>query len=470
MTRDVSNYGDLTSLFRDAGLISKEYPVKGCYVWKPYGMEIKNRVLSAVHDQFERRGYEEHQFPRLTPGDAIRTVADEIEDFQSGTYWLRTSDGTKTDIFLTPTGECSVYTMFRKWIRHESDLPIRLYQHGPIFRSHTDPRPILSGDEVTDLVEAHSAFATSEAATEEFERSSNIFDDLFAEIGIPTLPLKRPQRGNNPVYEEMYSYETYLPSRRRSCNAGCLYNQQQIFSKALNISFADQNGDMDNTYQVTFGVSERIIAIMLDLHRDEHGLRILPEFAPTQVRIIPVYGGIENETLDKYSREIKSELNDGSRVDIDDRDTNAGKRLAEARLMGIPIRIGISAGNYRDRNVRVFLRTRSDPRCGIAVKDLSLNLSKYLRRIREDIIYDSKQIMDCHVQHCETLEDARNVADQGDAVRLFWCGNSECFDCLDDTLPGELLGRHADPSHNGECIVCGAKDNPEAYFGKRVSA
>jgi prolyl-tRNA synthetase len=470
MTVDVSDYGDLTDLFRDAGLISKGYPVKGCYVWRPFGMRIKTSVFELVTDRFEAADYEQYQFPRLVHGDSIRTVSAEIEDFRSGLYWLRRSDGTPTDVFLTPTGECSVYTMLAKWINHESDLPMRLYQQGPVFRSHSDPRPILSGDEVTDLAEAHGAFATEEAAVEEFDRIHPLFEDLFDRLGIPRLSLKRPKAGNNPVYEDMYSYDTYLPSRGKSCNVGCLYDQRQIYSRALDVSFTDQQGNSDNTYQVTFGISERIVAIMLDLHRDEHGLRLLPSIAPTQVQIIPVYGEIQKGALDEYARRIESTLSDTYRVDIDDRDTNAGKRLAEARTKGVPVRIGVSAQNRRNGDSRVYLRTQSEPHFGIPLEDLPSTVSAYLQEVREEIISDAETTLNEHVVDCETIENTRTATERGRTARIYWCGDRDCLDELDATLPGELLGRPADASDHGVCLVCGSSAQPAAYFGMRVSA
>ncbi|MBD3209434.1 hypothetical protein GF367_03370 [Candidatus Woesearchaeota archaeon] len=102
------------------------------------------------------------------------------------------------------------------------------------------------------------------------------------------MPLSRPTTGNKPVFQEMTSFETFFPSKNTSFNVGVVYNQGQIYSRGFDVTFNDGNGNKDHTHQLTFGISERGIAAILDQHQDGHGLRLLSGLAPTQIEVIPV--------------------------------------------------------------------------------------------------------------------------------------------------------------------------------------
>lgn len=470
MKTDVETYGDFTSLLENAGVIDNSYPVNGCYVWLPYGHAYKKRVFEAIEESFSDGGYEEYYFPRLLHGDSIRRVSDGIADFRDGLFWLQDFDGNDHDLFLNPTGECGVYTMLNRWINHESDLPKRLFQHGSTFRPHGNANAMLNGDELTDLVEAHSAFTTAEAARAEYDAIRDRLDRLHARLGIPVVRLERPKEGNNPVYKRMWSYETFLPSKQKSFNVGVLYDQQQIYSKVFDVEFSRQDGTTDHTYQVTFGLSERAVAAMLDLHRDEYGIRLLPAFAPTQVRIVPVYDGEHDDRVDEYAREIEGQLEDSLRVSIDDTDNNAGKRLAKGRLKGIPIRIGVSIENVADRSARVFIRTREAPLTEVDAATLPSELPDLLTEIRDTIVTEAREQFKERIERCvDQSELERAIADRH-LAKIDWCGATDCLNHLNDSYSGELLGRDLSVRDEGTCIVCGERTENPAYFGIRTES
>ena len=112
-------------LLLKASVSDNRYPVKGCHVLLPYGYRLKENVFEMVESSIEANGYQKFQFPRLMPGELMKPVTAYIDDFEDSLFWLRRKDGTSLDVFLSPTGECAVYTMFRKWVKNKSDLPLK---------------------------------------------------------------------------------------------------------------------------------------------------------------------------------------------------------------------------------------------------------------------------------------------------------------------------------------------------------
>ncbi|MFB6187470.1 MAG: aminoacyl--tRNA ligase-related protein, partial [Halobacteriaceae archaeon] len=320
-------------------------------------------------DSYESAGYEPYQFPHLINEEPLEEISTAIQDFTQGVYWLSDAEGNRYDRYLTPTGETAFYQLFRKWISLESDLPIRAYQHGSTFRPRKSPNILLNNHEYMDVVEGHGAFTTETEADEEFERLGDTFKQIHDKLGIPCLPLHRPTEGNNPVYVDMLSYETHLPSKNRSFNVGLLYNQSQIYSEPLDISFTRQDGTTEHTHQVTFGITDRAIAAMLDQHRDETGIRLLPEFAPVQVTVVPIFDGEHNDELIAYAQDICNRLNN-IRTDADITDERPGKKLARSQQRGVPLQVGVSASNLKSETVRVIERTAiNDPHTGVPVSE-----------------------------------------------------------------------------------------------------
>ncbi len=467
MDTEKQNFGDFVNILTRAGIIDGSYPVKGCYVWLPYGFKLKEKVFSYIEKVLGGKGYQRYQFPRLIPGQAIRKVTEKVADFEDRLFWLRTKEGTSLDLFLNPTGECGVYTMFKKWIRQESDLPIRLFQIGNTFRPHKRPSVMLNGDESTNLLEAHSAFSSKEKADTEFLEIIDSFKEIHKTIGIPFLALRRPIEGNKPVCGDMISFETYLPSKNTSFNVGVLYNQGQIYSKAFDVVFSNQNGQKDNTHQVTFGISERGIAAMLDLHRDEHGLRILPDFAPLQIMIIPVYGDDDKGGLDEYVHKIEGIVKENYSVAVDVSNKNSSKKFAVARQGGIPIRIGVSKHNMDNGTVRMYLRTEEEPIEEVGLESLCGVIDKSFVKIQEKLFQDADALLSSKIYIASSLNEICEGVKKGLIARMYWCGDLACLSELNKKLPGELIGTQFDSNEAGRCFICGKESSSPSYYAKR---
>jgi len=461
------DFGDVVNTLTKAGIIDGNYPVKGCYVWLPYGFELKEKVFSHIEEVVKGQGYQRYQFPRLIPGQAIRKVTKEVADFEDGLFWLRKKDGTNLDLFLNPTGECGVYTMFKKWIRQETDLPLRLYQIGNTFRPHKRPNVMLNGDELTNLLEAHSAFSSKEEADREFLSTIESFKEIHKAMGLPFLALRRPILGNKPVCIDMVSFETYLPSKNTSFNVGVLYNQGQIYSRAFDVIFSDQNGQKDNTHQVTFGISERGLAAMLDLHIDEYGIRLLPAFAPLQIMIIPVYGNDDECALDEYAHKIKGIVKGNYSVAIDSSNKNAGKKFAIARQQGVPVRLGISKYNRDNETVRVYIRTEEEPLEEVPLKSLDKVINDSFPRIQNKLFEDADAFLNSKTFVALNLDEVYESVEGGLIAKMYWCGGLSCLSEMNEKLPGELIGTQFDLNESGSCFVCGKESSSPSYYAKR---
>ena len=199
-----------------AELVDKRYPIKGMDVWRPYGWKTMKLIDALTHAEMERTDHEEVNFPLLIPEHLLEKenalvarlkrareegvdpddLRDEDEEggFKKEVYWVKHAGENELDIpmFLRPTSETAMYTMFPLWIRSHKDLPLKIYQMVNTFRYETkQTRSFIRVREI-HFFEAHTAHADEADATRQIEEDLDIVDRIMADLCLPIIKAKRP--------------------------------------------------------------------------------------------------------------------------------------------------------------------------------------------------------------------------------------------------------------------------------------
>lgn len=108
------------------------------------------------------------------------------------------------------------------------------------------------------------------------------------------------------------------------------------FTKAIDYYYTDEGGERKPIYMGSYGIgSTRIMGVIVEKLHDEKGI-VWPEaVAPFGVHLV----GLNGKGEDVYST-LQSA---GVEVLFDDRDAGAGEKFADADLIGIPVRLVVSA-------------------------------------------------------------------------------------------------------------------------------
>jgi prolyl-tRNA synthetase len=109
-------------------------------------------------------------------------------------------------------------------------------------------------------------------------------------------------------------------------------------SKMTGATFTDENGEKKPYYMGCYGIGlARTLATIVEVHHDDRGI-VWPEaIAPFQVHLIDIQAAEKGEEI------YKALTAQGVEVLWDDRDVRAGEKFADADLIGIPIRLVVSA-------------------------------------------------------------------------------------------------------------------------------
>lgn len=440
-----------------AGIMDVRYPVKGIYVWMPFGFRLRRKVYDFLRCLLDR-DHDEVLFPLLIPEQEFMKEAEHIKGFEDEVYWVTHGGMEELDVKLAlrPTSETAMYPIFNLWIRTHADLPLKIYQIVNVFRYETKhTRPLIRLREVTSFKEAHTVHATMEEAEKQVESAVKLYKEFFDTLGIPYLIFQRPEWDKFPGAVYTLAFDTIMPDGR-TLQIGTVHNLGSNFSKTFDIKFETSEGDHEYACQTCYGISERCIAALIAIHGDDSGLVLPFEFAPIQAVIIPVlFKGEKRDRILEKAEEIKSKLEDsGWDVVIDDSELRPGAKYYRWELRGVPLRIEIGPSEIEKNSMIVSFRDERE-KIEIDVDDLERlidMINEYDIRLKGK----SRRFMEERIRMCSSLKEAGDHTGRGVAL-VGWCGETSCGEEIENRLESTLLGILKDGysvEKAEKCIVC----------------
>jgi prolyl-tRNA synthetase len=124
----------------------------------------------------------------------------------------------------------------------------------------------------------------------------------------------------------------------KALQMGTSHEFGQNFARAFGIQFSDQSGQLRYVWQTSWGASTRLLGAMIMVHGDDHGLRVPPRLAPTQVIVLVAREG--PGVIDAADVLVADLSRSGARIALDDRlEISLGRRIIDRELRGVPVRV-----------------------------------------------------------------------------------------------------------------------------------
>ncbi len=398
-----------------AELVDKRYPIKGMDVWRPYGWKAMRLIDGLTHAEMERSEHEEYRFPLLIPENLLekenRLVAllkkardegvepeelriDEDEaGFKKEVYWVKHAGENELDIpmFLRPTSETAMYTMFPLWIRSHADLPLKTYQMVNTFRYETkQTRSFIRVREI-HFFEAHTAHIDEACASRQIDEDLEIVGNIMAAMCLPVLISKRPVWDTFPGAWYTIAIDVVMPNGR-TLQVASVHHYRDQWAKAFDIKYEDENGEFQNCHQTTYGMSERLLGAVVGMHGDDSGLIMPPKIAPIQIVIIPVLKKGQEEMVNESASQLANELRAaGFRVKVDSRDMRPGQKYYDWEIKGVPLRFELGPRDI-DKN-SVFAARRTGGKTPLDRSEIITLAHAQLAEIESELIQRAAQHM-----------------------------------------------------------------------------
>jgi len=468
-----------------AELVDKRYPIKGMDVWRPYGWRAMKLIDSLTHSEMERTEHEEVNFPLLIPENLLdkenALVArlkrareegvdpDDLRDdeeeggFKKEVYWVKHAGENELDIpmFLRPTSETAMYTMFPLWIRSHKDLPLKVYQMVNTFRYETkQTRSFIRVREI-HFFEAHTAHADEECASRQIQQDLEIVDNLMHDLCLPIIKARRPVWDTFPGAWYTIGIDAIMPNGRTLQVASCHHYRDQ-WAKAFDLTYENLNAEQQHCHQTTYGMSERLLGAIVGMHGDDNGLIMPPAIAPYQVVICPMIRKNSDVDTIAKSEEVATILKSaGLRVKVDKRDIHAGQKYFDWEIKGVPLRLDIGPRDIENNSAFAARRTGGK-------EPLPLdNIVNECNRVLEEIADELRTRAAAHTENVVIpLTDLENVED-GKIYEMAFDGTDAHAETIERTTGLSFLGDSTD-SYGEEkpCFMSGKMTTRRVILAK----
>lgn len=427
------------AVLKEADIIDIRYPVKGMYVWKPYGLKALRYTQRILVELLEETGHEEAYFPSMIPESIFSLEKDFLEGFGGETFVVEGTVSKKFEerLFVRPTSETVMYYMWNMWIKGRKHLPLKMYQVVNVFRYETKTtHPILRVREIMSFIEAHTAHASMEEAEKQITEALSIYKKFFDTLQLPYFIVKTPPWDTFAGAEYNYDFITVMPDGK-GLELGSVINLGQRFAKAFNIQYTDTDGSSKYVYQTCYGVSERVLGAVIGIHGDEIGLFLPPQIAPVQVVIVPVMNRDEHDILSYANKVAEFLKSNGIRVKVDDDlEHSPGWKYHYWEMKGVPTRIEVGRRELNSHTVTIARRDGGSKQ----VVPLDQLISA-LRNVWGEInVYLRRRALEQFKSLTKPIWEVKDLGTYRGLLIAPWDGSKECAEKIEAETGKNLLG------------------------------
>ncbi|HYP40002.1 MAG TPA: proline--tRNA ligase [Chloroflexia bacterium] len=170
----------------------------------------------------------------------------------------------------------------------------------------------------------------------------------------------------------------------RGVEVGNIFKLGTFYSDALGCRFLDKEGKSQPVIMGSYGIGVgRLLACIAEEHHDERGLLWPITVAPHEVHMVVLAGdGSEAKRVaeDIYATLVNREVE----VLYDDRDETPGVKFADADLIGIPLRLTISARSLQRGGIELKRRASKDSSIA-SIDELEEKLNREVWSLHQEI-------------------------------------------------------------------------------------
>ncbi|MDZ7343008.1 MAG: proline--tRNA ligase [candidate division KSB1 bacterium] len=461
-------------------------PVKGCMVIRPNGYAIWEKMQAALDRLFKETGHVNAYFPLFIPESFMKKEADHIEGFAPECAVVTHGGGKKLEepLFIRPTSETIIWSMYKKWIQSYRDLPILINQWANVVRWEMRTRLFLRTTEFL-WQEGHTAHATFEEAERETLQMLEVYR-TFAEgyMAMPVIPGLKTEKERFAGALKTYCIEAMMQDRK-ALQAGTSHNLGQNFAKAFDVQYLNEQGKLEYVWATSWGVSTRLIGALIMTHSDDRGLVVPPKLAPLEVVLIPIWRGEDEHAMVlQRANQFVTEWKGKFSYKLDDRDNyRPGWKFNEWEKRGVPVRIEIGPKDLQN-NSAVLVRRDTGEKRVVAQSNLIEEIRRTLEHMQTNLFDRARAFRDHNSTAIFDYQQfKKEIEAPGGFFWTHWCGERACEDrlqqetkatirCIPLLGNGKSQNSESDASvafelpEEGKCLLCGRAAKERVLIAK----
>ena len=357
-----------------AGMIRQV--TSGIYNYLPLGLKVMQKVETIIREEMNNAGAQEILMPMVQPLELWQETG---RDEKYGPELLRLKDRHDRDFCLGPTHEEVITDLVRNNIQSYKQLPMMLYQIQNKFRDEIRPRfGLMRGREFL-MKDCYSFDTTVENAKNNYEVMRQAYKRIFNRLGLEWRMVDADSgeiggefshefhvlaqtgedtlifdtEGHYAVNVEKHEESSCdIPKERlkelKGIEVGHIFLLKDTYSAPMGAQVLDENGKQTDLQMGCYGIGvSRVVAAAIEQNHDDKGIIWPSQLAPFDVHILNLRAG--DADCDKACEDLYTGLKSkGMDVLLDDRDTGAGQKFADADLIGCPWQCAIGPRGLKE--------------------------------------------------------------------------------------------------------------------------
>jgi len=384
----------------------------GVYSWLPLGLRVLNKVVGIVREEIDAIGGQEILMPALQPKENWDTTG----RWNTVDVLFKIKSQTGKEYALGPTHEEIVTPLVGSFIRSYKDLPVAVYQIQTKYRDELRAKSgVLRGREF-GMKDLYSFHATQEDLERYYQEVLQAYVRIFQRCGLDVKVVEAS--GGSFTKKFSHEFQVVTPAGEdvilacpactfaqnseittfkegdkcpncggiltivKGIEVGNIFDLNKKFSEAFKVEFTAEDGSRQTCLMGCYGIgTTRLVGTIVEALHDERGIIWPKSVAPYHVDIVNLNSKDEatqakilETTLSLYE-DLKKE---GVEVIWDDRDASPGEKLADADLLGMPLRILVSEKTLREDSIEWKPRAEKDARL-VKLQDVLEEIQTFIK-------------------------------------------------------------------------------------------
>ncbi len=374
-------------LLTQGGFVAKQ--MAGVYNYLPLGLRVLAKIQNIIREEMNAVGGNEILMPAMTQEASYKQTG---RDKMDVLFHLQGRD--EMELVLNPTHEEVVTPLVQKYAFSYRDLPIAVYQIQNKFRNEPRAKSGLLRGREFNMKDMYSFHVSQESLDEYYEKVKQAYFKIYTRLGIGDITVLTYASGG--VFSKYsHEFQTFAEvgedtiyfcekckvavnkeiiddqkgacpecgnkklQERQAIEVGNIFKLGDKFSKPFGFVFKDNDGKDKTVEMGCYGMGpSRIMGALVEVMHDNKGIKWPKSVAPYQVHLVSL-GADEN--VKQESEKLYNELSaKGVEVLWDDRDAQAGAKLADADLIGIPTRLVVSKKTLAEDSVELKERNEDE--------------------------------------------------------------------------------------------------------------
>ena len=366
----------------------------GVYTWLPLGLRVLRKVEQIVREEMDALGAREIMMPSLQP----KEYWDATNRWEGVDILFKLKSQTGKDYALGCTHEEVVTPLSKKYISSYKDLPFATYQINTKFRDELRAKSgVLRGREFR-MKDMYSFHTTQEDLTAFYQRALQAYVTAFTRCGLQVKVVQ----ASGGIFTENVSHEFQaltdagediliacpncefgqnsevatlkVGDACPNCNGtlaqmkgvevGNIFDLGTKYTDAFQVDFMNDAGEAKRVLMGCYGIgTTRLVGAIVETHHDEKGILWPKSVAPMPVHLVTINSKdpATQERVAQASQDLYDALKkEGIETLWDEREMSPGAKLADADLIGIPLRLIISEKSLKEESIEWKLRNSSE--------------------------------------------------------------------------------------------------------------